>query len=84
MWKYYYYYYYYVVRSDGLNMRHMFEIGNGRKGRGRPRRRWMEEVVKISGVRIEQLKEVIQDRVEWRDVVRPSESSPGDVCVPMK
>jgi len=43
---------------------------NGRRGWGRSRRRWMDEVVETMGVRIEQLIEAARDRVGWRDVVR--------------
>jgi len=41
-----------VVRSDGLKKRFMLEMRNGRRVRGRPRRRWLDK-----GVRLQQLKE---------------------------
>jgi len=39
------------------NTRFIFGMGNGRRGRGRPRRRWMDEVVETTGLRIRQLTE---------------------------
>jgi len=32
-------------------------MGTGRRGRGRPRRRWMDEVVEAMGMQLQQLKE---------------------------
>jgi len=54
-------YFGHVVRSDGLEKTFMF-------GRGRPRRRWMDEVMETTGLL--KLKEAARDRVGWRDVVR--------------
>jgi len=48
----------------------MFGMGNGTKGRGRPRRKWLDEVVETTGLRLQQLKEAVRDRMGWRDVVR--------------
>jgi len=56
----------------------MFGIGNCRRGTGRPRRRWMDEVVQTTGLRLHQLKEAARDRVGWRDVVRVV--SRGGLC----
>jgi len=37
---------------------------------GQSRRRWMDEVVELMGLRLQQPKEAARDRVEWRNVVR--------------
>jgi len=37
---------------------------------GRPRRRWMDEVMETAGLRLRQLKEAGRDRVGWKDVVK--------------
>jgi len=73
-------YFGHVAGSDGLEKRLMFEMGNGRSG-GRPRRRWMDEVVETTSLRLQQLKEAARDRVGWKDVVRVVTK---DVCVPMQ
>jgi len=55
----------------------MFGIGS----RGRPKRRWMGEVVETTGLLLQDLKEEVRDRVDgemW------SESSLGDFCVPIE
>jgi len=59
-------YFGHVVWSYGLEKTFMFGIGNGKRGRGRQRRRWME----TTSLQLQQLKEAAQDRVGWRDVVR--------------
>jgi len=48
----------------------MFGVGNGKRCRCRPRRKWMDEVVETMGQRLQQVKEATRDRVGWRDVVR--------------
>jgi len=59
-----------VVRSDGLEKTFMFGMGNGKRGRGQPRRKWMDEVGKTRGLQLQQLKEPARERVRWRDMVR--------------
>jgi len=59
-----------IVRSDGLEKTFSFGIGNGRRSRGRPRRRWMDEVMETTSLRLQQLKEAARDGVGWRDVFR--------------
>jgi len=58
------------VRSDGLEKTFMFGMGNGKRGRGRPRRRWMDEVVETTGLPLQQLKKAARDRVGWKYVVK--------------
>jgi len=43
-------YFGYVVRSDGLEKTLIYGMGNGKRGRGRPRRRWMDEVMETAGL----------------------------------
>jgi len=56
----------------------MFGVGNGGRIRGRPRRRWMDEVIEATGLQLQQLKEacicsLTQSAMgwrQWRDVVK--------------
>jgi len=48
----------------------MFGMGNSGRGWDWPRRRWMDEVMETTGLRLQQLKEAARDRVGWRDVVK--------------
>ena len=46
---------------------------NGTRSRGRPRRRWMDEVqdcVRRKGLTIQEAKVSVQDRNEWRTICR--------------
>jgi len=52
-----------VVRNDDLEKTFMLRMGNGRRSKSRPRRRWMDEVVETTGLRFQQLKEAARDRV---------------------
>ena len=57
------------MRADGLEKTIMMGMGEGKRNRGRPRRRWLDEVVQTTGMSLQQLKEAVRDRVGWRGVV---------------
>jgi len=63
-------YFGHVVQSDGLEKTYTFRVGTGGIGKWQDRRRWMDEVVVITGLRLQQLKEAARDKVRWEDVVR--------------
>ena len=59
-----------IMRSDGLEKSIMLGMGAGQRKRGRPRRRWMDEVKDITGKSLQELKEMARDRDMWRIMVR--------------
>ena len=59
-----------VMRADGLEKEMMLAHGEGKRKRGRPRRRWMEEIHKTTRMKLEKLKEATRDRERWRELLR--------------
>ncbi len=55
-----------VMRADGLEKEMMLACGEGRRRRGRPRKRWMEEILVGTGMGLEELREVVRNRSAWR------------------
>lgn len=58
-------YFGHVMRADGLEKTMILACGEGAR-RGRPRTRWMENVHRRAGMNLEQLRDVMQNRTEWR------------------
>ena len=58
-----------VMRTDGLEKAMMLACGEGTRRRGRPRIRWMEDVHRRTGMNLGQLRDVTQNRTEWRRLV---------------
>src|SRR6218665_2390951 len=50
-----------VMRSDGLEKRMMLAYGDGRR-RGRPRRKWMDEIHEVTGMKLAELRHVTAER----------------------
>src|SRR6218665_3887304 len=46
-----------LMRSDGLEKRMMLAHGDGRR-RGRPRRKWMDEIHEVTGMKLAELRDV--------------------------
>ena len=44
------------MRSDGLEKGMMLACGDGRRRRGRPRRRWMDELHEVTGMKRAELR----------------------------
>jgi len=44
--------------------------GDGRRRRGRPRRKWMDEIHEVTGMKLEELRDVTTDRKQWRRIVK--------------
>src|ERR1700733_13626002 len=59
-----------VMRADGLEKEMMLTHGEGKRERGRPRRRWMEEIHKTTGMKLEKLRKATRDRETWRELLR--------------
>jgi len=47
----------------------MLEMGAGSRSRGRPRRILLDEVVEVSGLSLQHLKEAARDRNGWRELI---------------
>jgi len=50
--------------SDGLEKGMMLACGEGR--RRRPRRRWMDELQEVTGMKLAELMDVTTERKQWR------------------
>src|SRR6218665_3290129 len=59
-----------VMRSDGLDKRMMLVFGDGRRRRGRPRRKWMDEIHEITGMKLAEIREVTAERNHWRRMAK--------------
>jgi hypothetical protein len=59
-------YFGHVVRTNGLEKSIMFGMGEGQRRRGRPRKRWLDEIVELTGKKLEELMVMTEDRSEWR------------------
>jgi len=58
------------MRSNGLENGRMLACGEGRRRRGRPRRRWMDEIHEVTGMKLEELRDVMTERKHWRWLVK--------------
>ena len=63
-------YFGHVMRSHGLEKDVMLGMGNGSRSRGRPRRRWMDEIREVTGLGLTELSTVAADRMRWRRLVK--------------
>src|SRR6218665_3083871 len=59
-----------VMRSDELEKRMMLACGVGRRRRGRPRRRWMDEIHEVTGMKLTELRDVTTERKIWRKMIK--------------
>ena len=59
-------YFGHVVRANGLEKTIMFGMGEGQRRRGRPRIRWLDEIVALTGKKLEELMVLTEDRAVWR------------------
>src|SRR6218665_809811 len=51
-----------VMRSDGLEKGMMLAHGDGRRRRGRPRTKWMDEIHEVTGMKLAELRDVTTER----------------------
>src|SRR6218665_410730 len=68
-----------VMRSDGLEMEMMLACGEGRRRRGRPRRRWLDEIHEVTGMKLAELRDVTTERKQRRRLVVVVARVPGRV-----
>jgi len=47
----------------------MLGMGGGSSSRGRPRRRFLDEVVEVAGLFLQHLKKAVRDRNGWRELI---------------
>jgi hypothetical protein len=59
-------YFGHVMRTNGLEKEMMLGCGEGKRGRGRPRMRWMDEIHERTAMSLAELREAVRDRGEWR------------------
>src|SRR6218665_2810691 len=57
-----------VMRSDGLEKRMTY--GDGRRRKGRPRRKWTDEIHEVAGIKLAELRDVTAERKHWRRMVK--------------
>src|SRR6218665_2217303 len=58
------------MRSDGLEKGMMLAHGDGRRRRGQPRRKWIDEIHEVTGMKLAELKDVTTERKQWRRLVK--------------
>ena len=58
------------MRSDGLEKGMMMAHGDGRRRRGRPGRKWMDEMHEVTGMKLAELRDVTTERKQWRRLVK--------------
>jgi len=59
-----------VMRSDGLEKRMMLAYGDGRRRRGWERRKWMDEIHEVIGMKLMEPRDVTTERKHWRRLVK--------------
>src|SRR6218665_2767763 len=59
-----------IMRSDVLEEGMMLAYGDRRRRRGRPRRRWMDEIHEVTGMKLAELRNMTTERKHWRRLVR--------------
>ena len=53
-------YFGHIMRSDGLEKAIMLGMGEGKRKKGRPRMRWLDEVQELTGLGLGQLKKEVR------------------------
>src|SRR6476469_2206902 len=54
-----------VMRSTSLEKNIMLGMGNGKRKKGRPRIRWVDQIKKALGLSLRTIKEAVWDRDRW-------------------
>src|SRR5688572_535289 len=54
------------MRADGLEKEMMLACGEGKKKRGRPRKKWMDDIHESTGMNLAELRDATSDRKKWR------------------
>ena len=61
-------YFGHVMRAEGME-KMMLACGEGRRSRGRPRTRWMDEIHRRTAMSLAQLRDAVRSREDWRKLV---------------
>ena len=69
-------YFGHVMRSDGLEKGMVLTHRDGRRKRGRPRRKWMDEIHEVTGMKLAELRDVMTERKQWRRMVNTVARAP--------
>jgi hypothetical protein len=68
-------YFGHVMRAKrSLEQDIMFGQVEEHRKQGKPRMRWLDSIKEATGLRLEDLKEAVQDRKKWRTLVRRKDS----------
>ena len=59
-----------ILWTDGLEKRMMLAHEDGRRRRGRPSRKWMDEIHEVTGMKLAELRDVTAERKHWRRMVK--------------
>lgn len=62
-------YFGHIMRSQSLEKDIMLGLVSGKRGRGRPRTRWLDTIRNDTGMTVRQLKEITWDRTTWRAMI---------------
>jgi len=63
-------YFGHLIRADGLEKDFILGIGNGTRSRGRPRRRWLDEICDATNFDLWKLITIARNRENWWKLVR--------------
>jgi len=62
-------YFGHVMRGKSLKKLVITGMGDGARGRGRPKMRWLEEVMRITNLSLLDLRNAVDDITGWRRYV---------------
>jgi len=65
-------YFGHVMRAMGMEMIVMIGEMEGKRGRERPKKRWLDDTKEWTDMDLDQLRYAVRDRGRWRDVVEVS------------
>ena len=68
------------MQSDGLEKGMMLAHRDGRRRRGQPRRKWMDEIHEVTGMKLEELRDVTTERKQRRRLVKTVASTRWQNC----
>ena len=71
-----------TTRSDGLSKTCLQGTVSGGRARGRPRKKWCDNVSEWTGLSFAEATRAADDRDGWRRLVREAASSKGDPTAP--
>ena len=62
-------YFGHVMRTNSLKKAMMLGMVSGKRGRGKPKTRWLDTIKTDTEMTIQQLKEAVINRVIWHNIV---------------